>query len=73
MKITEIINYANEKGVSPKKIDALIAELHPNENGELSIEESTQAFFAIDYHIATIENIRSVLKATKKMRNQRNK
>ena len=73
MTIDEIINYANEKGISPKKIDQLVEELHPNENGELSIEESAQAIFAINYHIETKEYIREVLETTKAIRRKRDK
>ena len=73
MTIEEIINYAKEKRISPQKIDALVAELHPNESGELSIEESVQAVFAIDYHVETKEYIREVLETTREIRRKRNK
>lgn len=73
MTIDEIINYAKEKGISPKKIDQLVAELHPNENGELSTEESAQAVFAINYHIESIAYMREVLEVTREIRRKRNK
>lgn len=72
MTIDEIINYAKEKAISPKKIDQLVAELHPNENGELSVEESAQAIFAINYHIESIAYMREVLETTRKIRSKRN-
>lgn len=73
MTIEEIRNHAKEKGVSEKRIDALIAELHPGENGELSDEESAQALVAIKYHVVSKEYVRSALETTKAIRNRRGK
>ena len=73
MTIEGIRNYAKEKGLSEKKTNELIAELHPDENGELSLEESAQAFLTVNHIADTINDIRSAIEATKTMRNQRGK
>lgn len=73
MTIEEIRNHAKEKGLSEKKIAALIAELHPDENGKLSLEESAQALVTVNHIADTIENVRNVLDATKAIRSKRGK
>lgn len=71
MTIEEIRNHAKKRGLSEKKIAALIAELHPDENGKLSLEESAQALVTVNHIADSIENVRNVLDATKAIRNQR--
>lgn len=71
MTIEEIRSYAEEMGLPPKRIDKLIAELHPDENGKLSPEEYFSATAAIAYINDTRENVRHVLESTKANRNQR--
>ena len=68
MTIEEIRKYAKESGLPPKRIDALVAELHPNEKGELSLEESAQAYATVNYIAETKENISAVLEETKATR-----
>lgn len=53
-----------------KKIDELIAELHPDENGKLSPLESLQACNTINYIADTRENIKTLLEAGRSMRNK---
>lgn len=70
MTIDEIRNHAKESGLPDKRIDALVAELHPDESGKLSIEESAQALVTVNYIADTKENVRAVLEATRASRNQ---
>lgn len=53
-----------------KKIDELIAELHPDENGKLSPLESLQACNTINYIADTRENVKAMLEAGRSMRNK---
>lgn len=71
MTIEEVRNYAKERGLSEKKIEALIAELHPDENGKLDFFESIQACYTINYVADTIENTKAMLEAGKAIRNKR--
>lgn len=71
MTIEEIRNHEKEKGLSEKKIAALIAELHPDENGKLSLEESAQALVTVNHIADTVEHIRNVLDATNASRSKR--
>ena len=73
MTIEEIRNHAQERGLPEKRIAALIAELHPDENGKLSLEESVQALATVNYIADTKENIRAILEATKAIRSNRGK
>lgn len=70
MTIDEIRDYAKERCFSQKKIDELISELHPDENGKLSPIESLQACNTINYIADTRENIKTLLKAGRAMRNK---
>ena len=70
MTIDEVRGYAKERGFSQKKIDELIAELHPDENGKLSPQESIEACYTINYIADTRENIKTLLEAGKAMRNK---
>jgi hypothetical protein len=72
MNIEEVIKYAKERGLSEKMIALLVASLHPDENGKLSLEESIQVPLAIDYHIATKEHCKRILEQVKSMRAKRN-
>lgn len=72
MTIDEVRSYAKERGFSEKKTDELIAELHPDENGKLSIIESLQACNTINYISDTRENVKKLLKAGRAIRNKNN-
>lgn len=71
MTINEVRSYAKERGFSEKKTDELIAELHPDENGNLSPLESLQACNTINYIAETSENIKALLEAGRAMRNKK--
>ena len=71
MTIDEVRAYAKERGLSEKRITALIDELHPDENGKLSLQESIEACYTINYIADTIENTKAILEAGKAIRNKR--
>lgn len=73
MNIEEVRKYAEENGMSEKKVALLVAELHPDESGKLSIEESSQAILAINYHAETKEFVKYCLEQVKRMRTERKK
>lgn len=70
MTIDEVRSYAKERGFSEKKIDELIAELHPDENGKLSPKESIEACYTINYIADTRENIKAMLEAGRSFRKE---
>lgn len=70
MKVEDVRSYAEEKGMSPKRIDLLISELHPDEEGKLNPFEAAEAIKCIDYHLATIDNVKWCLNEGRKMRNR---
>lgn len=69
MTIEELRAYAQERGLPEKKVAALIAELHPDENGKLSVQESVEACCTINYIVETREGIKTLLKAGEEIRN----
>jgi hypothetical protein len=71
--IEEIRSYAKKHGLSENNITSIITELHPNENGELSLQESTQAILFINHIAETTKYIHTVLRATKAIRKRRQK
>jgi len=71
MTIDEIRRYAKEMGLSEKRIDALAAELHPDQNGKLRLEESMQAVTTINYVVDLRENTKAILEAGKAIKNKR--
>lgn len=71
MTIEEVCTYARENHLPQRKIDELLAELHPNEAGELSLEESIQSVATINYIVDTRENIKALLQAGRELRNKR--
>ena len=73
MTVEEVRKYAKEQGVSENLIDRLVAELHPDENGKLSIEESIQACYSINCHTETKEFAKWSVEQVKAMRSKRNK
>ena len=73
MTIEDIRKYAKEKGIPEKRVEVLIAELHPDENGNLNPVEALQAFNTIDYSVAVRENTRDILNAVRESRKQSNK
>lgn len=68
MTITEIRNYAKERGIAEKRVALLIAELHPDENGNLSLEESMEAMGAINQVANLIEGTTAMIEAGKRAR-----
>lgn len=68
MTIEELRTYAKEMGLSEKRIDALISELHPDNSGKLTPIESMEAIAAINYIAETKDNIRAMLKSTREAR-----
>jgi len=70
MTIEEIRRYAKESGFSQNKIAELIAELHPDENGKLSLQESIQATTTINYVADLRESTKAMLEGGKAMRNR---
>ena len=70
MTIDEIRTYAKESGLSENKIAELIAELHPDESGKLSLQESIQASATIDYIVELRENTKAMLEAGRALRNR---
>lgn len=71
MTIDEIRNHAKENGMSENKIAELVAELHPDENGKLSPQESIQAYATINYIVDLRESTKAMLEAGKTLRNKR--
>jgi hypothetical protein len=70
MTIEEIRSYAKESGFSENKIAELIAELHPDENGKLSLQESIQATATIDYVVELRKSTKAMLEAVRAERNR---
>ena len=70
MTIDEIRTYAKESGLSENKIAELIAELHPDENGKLSLQESIQASATIDYIVELRKCTKAMLEAGRALRNR---
>lgn len=70
MTIEELRAYAEERGLPEKKIAALVAELHPEENGKLSPQESIEACCTIKYIADTRENIKALLERVRSIRNE---
>lgn len=68
MTIEEARDYAKGCHIPQKRIDALIAELHPDERGNLSLEESMEAIKAIRIAANNMDGIRTMLKAGKRAR-----
>ena len=73
MTVEELCAYAKEQGLPQKKIDMLLAELHPNENGELSPQESLEATMTVNYIVDLRENTRMLLEEGKAFRNKHGK
>lgn len=73
MTVEELCAYAKEEGLSQKKIDMLLAELHPNENGELSFQESIEATATVNYIVNLRESTRILLERGRALRTKRNK
>lgn len=71
MTIEEIRRYAKESGFSENKIAELIAELHPDENGKLSLQESIQATTTINYVADLRESTKALLEAGKSLRSKK--
>ena len=72
MTIDEIRTYAKESGMSENKIAELIAELHPDENGKLSFQESIQAYSTINYIVDLREGTKAMLEAVRAARIENN-
>lgn len=70
MNIEEIRKYAKENGLSEKRIEALINELHPDEKGELNTMEAMEAMAAINFALRTKENVRTIVEAVRADRNR---
>jgi hypothetical protein len=70
MTIEELRAYAEERGLPEKKIAALVAELHPDENGKLSPQESIEACYTLNYIADTRENIKALLEMGRSIRNE---
>lgn len=70
MNIEEIREYAKENGLSEKRIEALINELHPDEKGELNTMEAMEAMAAINFALRTKENVRTIVEAVRADRNR---
>lgn len=68
MTIEEVRDYAKERGIPEKRIQALITELHPDENGKLSPVESLQACNTINYIADLRASTKAMLEAGKRAR-----
>ena len=73
MTLDEIRTHAKENGLPQKRIDELIALLHPDETGKLSLEESLQAVATINYISDVREGTKAMLEAVKATRNRAGK
>lgn len=71
MTIEEVRSIAKQKGMNPPRVDALVSELHPDENGKLSIEESAKAMASINIFVESMSFIRFALDSTKAIRERR--
>ena len=71
MTIEEIRNYAKEMGIPEKRIEVLVAELHPDKNGELSTAEALDARIAIDYVARLRNDTRVIVERVRALRKQR--
>lgn len=71
MTIEEVRDYAKERGIPEKRIAELEAELHPDENGKLSLVESLQACNAINYIADLRASTKAMLEAGKAIKNKR--
>ena len=70
MTTDEIRTHAKESGLSENEIAELVAELHPDENGKLSLQESIQACATINYIADLRESTKAMLEAGRAMRNR---
>lgn len=70
MTIEELRIYAKESGLSENKTAELIAELHPDENGKLSLQESIEAYATINYIVDLREGTKAMLEDGKALRNK---
>ena len=68
MTIEEVRDYAKGCRIPQKRIAELIAELHPDERGNLSLEESLAAIHAIRCAAHSRECTEAMLKAGKRAR-----
>jgi hypothetical protein len=73
MTIEEVRSYAKERGIPEKRVEVLVAELHPDENGKLSTEESIEAVAAIDYVSRLREDTLRMIEEVRALRKQRGK
>lgn len=73
MTIEEVRSYAKERGIPEKRVEVLVAELHPDENGKLSTEESIEAVAAIDYVSRLREDTLRMIEEVRAIRKQRGK
>lgn len=65
MTIEELRTHAKEQGLSEKRIDQIIAELHPDQNGNLCLQESMLAISAVGYTAISIDDVRTWVKKRK--------
>ena len=70
MTVDDIRAHAKENGLPQKRIDELIALLHPDETGKLSLEESLQAVATINYIADVRASTKTMLEAVKATRNR---
>lgn len=68
MTIEEIRSYARESGISEEKIELLVRELHPDENGKLRPEEALEARAIVDYVVRLRESTRANIEAVRALR-----
>ncbi len=71
MTVEEVRRYAKERGIPEKRVEVLVAELHPDEKGKLSTAESMEARAAIEYVCRLREDTRRILEAGRALRKQR--
>jgi len=72
MTIEKVISYAREKGLPERTINALIAQLHPDKNGNLRPDEYFPAVAAICNTADSIEATRFFLEEGRKARRSAN-
>ena len=70
MNIEKIKEYASENGLSEKRIAELVALLHPDEKGELSIIEGMEAMAAVAEVVRAREYTKTMVESIRASRKQ---